>query len=1146
MTDATIDKLAAGLSDKLKVDAAPFVPAGMSSAVATNNNDGNQSNNNKKAPPRKNRRGGGGGNKAGNAKVDSNADTKNRGNNSKGKKGFPGQKPKSSSQQLPNEKKPNNEQNQKQQQQHRKNNNNNQDRSSQQEQSTGRRKGQNNGQKQQQDKGSNKVQKKKQCKQQDKTVKEESITSNKQSSQNNQDKKTANKPNNKKKTAQSSSSSSAIIPPNQPQTTNDLNYGAGRPIVVVHIAEKPSIGQAIAVGLGGSGSKSYGKSLPVHELTSQVPFPKAPKASKVTHRVSSVAGHVFNADFPKEFQSWDTVDPAELFYAPVVKKPCKGSVVKHLQEVTKGADFMVLWMDCDREGENINFEVLECCMHLMAGSGSKFDRVYRAHFSAINPSDIKKAYNALGKPDKFQSLSVDARQELDLKVGVAFSRFQTRYFQGRYGDLDSAVLSYGPCQTPTLGFCVQRHLEMETFKPEPYWLLDLGIMNSGTMCRAVWDSGRSFNRNKVEGYIAKCRDASPPSVAKVISVVTKDKNQGRPIPLNTVALLKACSKALGIGPHQALSIAERLYLSGYLSYPRTESTKYPKSFDIAGSLQDQLHDNRWGSYVSDLIKSGVNVAKGGVDMGDHPPITPCRHARAGELSGDMARVYDLVARHFIASVSHDAKWRSTTVKLSIEELGEKGNFTIRGKQLVSPGFLAIMLHKQYGDEREEDPFGQEEEEEEKELPDFNEGDIYGIFFSGGSKKSGGNKVSVAPSSGKFCTIDVKEKMTTPPTYLTESELIGRMEKNGIGTDASISTHIENILKRNYVELIPGRKLKPSKLGLVLAQGYHLIDDSLVLPKIRSDIEDQCNRIAKGQAEKDEVVKKAIELFSTKFNFFVDNISKMDVLFGSSFAKLQDVGKPFTRCGLTRRYLQFITGPPPRLYNKTTETVYVLPIGGEIKQWTGRNCPVDGCNFELCLYSVGAPPRTFPLCPNCFNNPRPEWGQIPGEDTTPTPGDEEDENKERNIRRMAGKNMIRECPHPDGMPLIGEMTVSPDPESNGVLILDPHLGPKWKLVSTREPTIVHLPKSVEKVTVLDTKDEVLGCRMMSIEFKEGESPLEGGKKKYTSCFANDEMLQGLVRIHHGDERMKASSGRGGRGRGRGGRGGRGRGGGRGRR
>ena len=109
-------------------------------------------------------------------------------------------------------------------------------------------------------------------------------------------------------------------------------------------------------------------------------------------------------------------------------------------------------------------------------------------------------------------------------------------------------------------------------------------------------------------------DTTNQSTAKVTSVVAKDKKQGRPTPLNTVALLKACSKALGIGPHQAMQTAESLYLSGYLSYPRTESTAYPKSFDVRESLIQQAQDSRWGNYVTDLLQKGHTKSRGGVDM----------------------------------------------------------------------------------------------------------------------------------------------------------------------------------------------------------------------------------------------------------------------------------------------------------------------------------------------------------------------------------------------------------------------------------------------------------------------------------------------------------------------------------------------------
>ena len=209
----------------------------------------------------------------------------------------------------------------------------------------------------------------------------------------------------------------------------------------------------------------------------------------------------------------------------------------------------------------------------------------------------------------------------------------------------------------------------------------------------------------------------------------------------------------------------------------------------------------------------------------------------------------------------------------------------------------------------------------------------------------------------------------------------------------------------------------------------------------------------------------------------------------------------------------------------------------MKQWTGRHCPVENCNFELCLYSVGQPQRPFPLCPRCFNDPD---FAIDASKISSDPVDRADEGKEREIRKIAGKSLILECPLPDHHPVIDELTVSPDPDSNGVLMLDPHLGPKWRLVSTRGPTIVYLPQSIEKVIVLDKKDDFLDVHLMQIEFKAGELPLPYGMKKHVCCFANDELLQGMVRVYHGSDRLKSSRGRGrGRGGGRGGRGGRGR-------
>ena len=215
---------------------------------------------------------------------------------------------------------------------------------------------------------------------------------------------------------------------------------------------------------------------------------------RVTFRVTSVTGHVFSADFPKEYQDWESVAPASLFRAPVQSLPTRGSIVTLLKNEGRGVDALVLWLDCDREGENLCFEVIRCVKPSMSstsavirghGGGktgvntttmdSRDMRIFRAKFSAVNREDIVKAMASLGVPNKNESDAVDARQELDLKVGVAFSRFQTMFFQGRYADLD-ALHQLRSCQSPTLGFCVRRHLEILHFQPETYWTISAAIV----------------------------------------------------------------------------------------------------------------------------------------------------------------------------------------------------------------------------------------------------------------------------------------------------------------------------------------------------------------------------------------------------------------------------------------------------------------------------------------------------------------------------------------------------------------------------------------------------------------------------------------------------------------------------------------------
>ena len=303
---------------------------------------------------------------------------------------------------------------------------------------------------------------------------------------------------------------------------------------VLMVAEKPSLATSLAKILSHGQStsrKSSCRACAVHEYQGKF------RGEAVRFKMTSVCGHVLSLDFHAKYNSWDKVEPSELFTAPTEKKEASAelNMERFLAQEARGVDYLVLWLDCDKEGENICFEVINCVKHVMHGGMSS---VYRAKFSAITDSEIHKAMNNLGRPNENEAKSVDARQELDLRIGCAFTRYQTKFFQGKYGDLDSTLISFGPCQTPTLSFCVERHDAIQTFKPETFWRLDVRVQHHARVLALDWERGRMFDREAVQMFASLVQEQSK---AVVISVSKKEKVKQRPQALNTVEMLRVAS-----------------------------------------------------------------------------------------------------------------------------------------------------------------------------------------------------------------------------------------------------------------------------------------------------------------------------------------------------------------------------------------------------------------------------------------------------------------------------------------------------------------------------------------------------------------------------------------------------------------------------
>ena len=403
---------------------------------------------------------------------------------------------------------------------------------------------------------------------------------------------------------------------------------------------------------------------------------------------TSVRGHLASQDFPPAY-GWNKCDPVALFDAPIQTyyrddlQPLQQMLTNYA--ATQRIDAVILWLDCDREGEMIGAEVRDA---VLLGRNSL--PIYRARFSTVLDGEIDRALRSLGRLNSHWVEAVAARMELDLRVGAAFTRFQTVRLQKKFDGFSNGVISYGPCQFPTLGFVVERWACIETFVPQDFWYLDLTLRvdsepdnaapnntNASRPIQFQWKRGRLYDPTLTQYLYEACLEAGD---AVVTQLQGRPKNKWRPVPLATVELQKRASRYLRIGSEQVMAAAEELYQQGYISYPRTETEKFRPEFQhqplleqLATALMPLGH--ALGVYADKLLNQPGQFQTpraGQHDDQAHPPITPCRAVDPATIANATQRsVYTLVVKHYLACCSRDAIGKETVLDGTVLVDGEE-------------------------------------------------------------------------------------------------------------------------------------------------------------------------------------------------------------------------------------------------------------------------------------------------------------------------------------------------------------------------------------------------------------------------------------------------------------------------------------------
>ena len=627
-----------------------------------------------------------------------------------------------------------------------------------------------------------------------------------------------------------------------------------------------------------------------------------------------------------DLKGWKMEALPYLVYSPIVKLPKEKEIIRSLKNLAKKSDVVIIGTDFDREGELIGKDAMNVCLEVNPDV-----QIFRSRYSSFTKQEITESFENLVDVDECLASAGRTRQDIDLIWGAVLTRYLTLARFAGYGN----VRSSGRVQTPTLALVVAKERERQAFVPEKFWVLNAQVDASSEIgptgndaedCDEVFEctheEGRFFDETKAKKAYENVKEAKS---AVVETIEKKSRKVMPPTPFNTTSLMAAAS-AEGITPARCMRIAESLYMQGFISYPRVDNTVYPKTLNLSEIVSNLSSNPAYRPYCEKLLAAGkLTATRGKKETTDHPPIYPVKGATADDMDAGSFRLYNLIARRFLATLSGAATVEGTKITLDVN--GEP--FNKKGDVLVVSGFREIY------------PYGLKKDEQ---LPHLAEG----------------QKIAVN-------AVGLKEDQTKPPARYSSGRLIQEMEKNGLGTKATRHSIIERLAQVKYIQNDP---IEPTQLGIAVIDALGTYAPHITHPEMTAELEQGMDAIAEGKDTRQSVVKSSRDHLLSELDTLIPHASDVGDALTDAVSADAYVGK-CPKCGhdlqlkasaKTRSMFIGCAGWPD------CDVTYPLP-SGKVES-TEEKCPICGMP-QVKVTQFRTKPRMMCIDPNCSSNHEPE-------------------------------------------------------------------------------------------------------------------------------------------------------------------------------